>query len=102
MEFESTDPQSVEKALKDLVDQSKNRNTKIGQRFVKKLNLDCGRKWGSFADQIKKRLKRDLTPEEKWILDYYYRLICQLEAAAAARVIPPLERVREGIQLIIA
>ena len=94
MEFKSTDSQAVEKALKDLVKQWDTEDyEKVGREFVKQLNLDCKRESGTYIDQVKKRLKRDPTPEEERILKYFYRTIC-LANIGAYLVEPVLDRYR--------
>jgi len=98
MESQSTESEDVEKALKDLIDQWDTEDyEKAGQEFVKQVYLNCSRQSGTYIDQIKKRLKRDLTPEEERVLEFYYRFFCR-KSIGQELTAPQLDRLKERIR----
>lgn len=98
MEFQSTESKVVEKALKDLAKQWDTEDyERAGQGFIKQLNLECEQASGTYIEQVKKRLKRNLTPEEGRMLRYYYRSICRRNLGVYL-IVSKLDEVQERIR----
>ena len=103
MEFQSTETEAVEKALKDLIDQWDTKAwEEAGQKFVNQLELDCGRQSGTYIDRVKKRLNRDLTDVEEKVLEFYYFFFClaNIVLQVASQPDITIERIRKSKETI--